>query len=101
MRCHPTPACPDGWVRRRALALIPTLAVAAVLTPFADAQLPQPSEYQMGVGAGGFFRTIAGRNGVLLAGSDVDGLFRSLDGGRTWHLANTMSTESANPGSPR
>ena len=98
MRCHPTPACPDGWVRRRALALIPTLAVAAVLTPFADAQLPQPSEYQMGVGAGGFFRTIAGRNGVLLAGSDVDGLFRSLDGGRTWHLANTMSTESRESG---
>lgn len=82
------------WSRRFAPCAVVT-AIMFLLPGLVSAQnppyWPTPTEYQMGVGGGGQFKSLAGRNNVIFMGSDVAGVFRSLDNGQHWHIANRIS----------
>lgn len=99
-----------GTVASRALTrpsrLLPVLVACAVgvallvgtgNTPPALGAPTAPSWKNSGLDGGGFMSTIARskKTGTIIAGGDTQGLFRSVDQGATWKIANTGIRQSA------
>ncbi|HKQ57218.1 MAG TPA: hypothetical protein VJY35_05065 [Candidatus Eisenbacteria bacterium] len=62
-----------------------TIAASLALAWLAATPTANGGWTKMGPGAGGAFtQAAAGPTGIVLAGSDIGGLYRSLDGGGTW-----------------
>lgn len=69
--------------------LLPILLVSFLISPFCFSQNCSPEHQweKTNPGGGGWFGSVgASLNGVILAGSDLSGAYRSMDDGETWDV---------------